>query len=71
MAPVRSADRFYSNIFATFGTFPPLSAYEIELTAANDESLLQYIRAIAQDELVLVHHDDADFAAASSSTYED
>ena len=53
-----------ADFFATFGTFPPLSAYEIELTAANDESLLQYIRAIAQDELVLVHHDDADFAAA-------
>ncbi len=55
---------FIADFFARFGKFPSLSAYEIELTAANDECLLQYIRAIAQDELVRVHHDDADFAAA-------
>ena len=55
---------FIADFFVAFGKCPPLSAYEIELTAANDEYLLKYIRAIAQDELVLIHHEDADFAAA-------
>jgi hypothetical protein len=55
---------FIADFFAAFGECPPLSAYEIQLTGANDEYLLNYIRAIAQNELVLIHHEDADFAAA-------
>jgi hypothetical protein len=55
---------FIAAFFAEFGRCPPLSACEIELTAANDEGLLEYIRAIAHDTLVRVHQEDADFAAA-------
>ena len=55
---------FIADFVAAIGKCPPFSACEIELTAANDEYLLKYIRAIAQDERVRIHHEDADFAAA-------
>lgn len=55
---------FITDFSVRFGRFPNRDTYEFELTAANDQDLLEYVRATCDDDTVLIHQSDTEFVSA-------
>ncbi len=55
---------FIADFFSQSGIFPSLRGYELELTTAHDQSLLDYVRDIATDASVPIYSDEANFLSA-------
>ena len=55
---------FITDFSVQSGRFPIREVYEFELTAANDQDLLEYVRATCDDDTVLIHQSDTEFVSA-------